>query len=168
MPRLIVRSTETGAVIHELTDDVVTVGRASDNTIQIDDPSVSGRHAQLQRIGGIYRLKDLDSGNGTRVNGDKINEIALAVGDRLRFGQVEAYFEADQAGAAEPLPELAAIEAKPAESRARPADFANASPFPHRKKDKDLIRLVVLAVAAVALLAFFGSMIAVLLMRAPI
>src|SRR5437870_6039439 len=109
MPRLIVRSAETGAVIHELTDDVVTVGRASDNTIQIDDPSVSGRHAQLQRIGEIYRLKDLDSSNGTRVNGDKIKEIALAVGDRLRFGQVEAYFEADQADAAEPLPEIAPI-----------------------------------------------------------
>jgi pSer/pThr/pTyr-binding forkhead associated (FHA) protein len=165
MPRLIVRSAETGAVIHELTDDLVTVGRAPDNTIQIDDPSVSGRHAQLQRIGEIYRLKDLDSSNGTRVNGDTINEIALAVGDRLRFGQVEAYFEADQAE--EPLPEPAVIEAKPTESSARPADFASASPFPHRKKDKDLIRLVVLAAAAVALLAFFGSMIAVLLMRAP-
>jgi pSer/pThr/pTyr-binding forkhead associated (FHA) protein len=167
MPRLIVRPSETGVVSHELTDDLVTVGRAPDNKIQIDDPSISERHAQLQRSGEIYRLKDLDSTNGTRVNDETITEIALAVGDRLRFGQVEAYFEADQTEAAQALPELVAIEAKPAASSARPTGFANASPFRHRKKDKDPTRIGVLAAAAMALLVFLGSMIAVLLMRAP-
>jgi hypothetical protein len=60
------------------------------------------------------------------------------------------------------------IEAKPAQSSARPPDFANASPFPHRKKEGDPIRNAALAAVAVALLAFLGSLIAILMMRAPI
>jgi pSer/pThr/pTyr-binding forkhead associated (FHA) protein len=53
---------------HELTEDVVTVGRLSDNAIRIDDASVSSHHAQFTLSGGEYQLKDLNSTNGTRVN----------------------------------------------------------------------------------------------------
>lgn len=167
MPKLIVTTEGGGKTTHELTDDLITLGGAPDNMIQIDHPSVSERHAQLQRTGKIYHLKDLDSTNGTRVNGEIIKEITLGIGDRVRFGKVEAHFEADPSGEAHSVPELAAIEAKPAESSARPADFANASPFPDRKKENDPIRLAVLLAAAVALLAFLGSMISLLMMRAP-
>jgi hypothetical protein len=54
-----------------------------------------------------------------------------------------------------------------AESSAAPIDFANASPFRERGKDRDPTRTAVLAAAGVALLTFLGSMIAVLLMHAP-
>ena len=137
MPRLILRSAETGPITHELTDEAITIGRSPDNMIVLDDPSVSGRHAQLQRSGDVYRLKDLDSTNGTRVNNETITEVTLRIGDRLRFGKVEARFEADLSGGVQPLPEPAAIEAKPAETSVRPDDFANASPFPRRKDEKD-------------------------------
>ena len=63
---------------HELTEDVVTLGRLSDNTIRIDDASVSSHHAQFTLAGGEYRLKDLNSTNGTRVNGEQIERIACA------------------------------------------------------------------------------------------
>ena len=168
MPRLILRSAETGPITHELTDEAITIGRSPDNMIVLDDPSVSGRHAQLQRSGDVYRLKDLDSTNGTRVNNETITEVTLRIGDRLRFGKVEARFEADPSGGVQPLPEPVAIEAKPAETSVRPDDFANASPFPRRKDERDPVRMAVLAVAAVAVLAFLGSMIAVFLMHAPI
>jgi pSer/pThr/pTyr-binding forkhead associated (FHA) protein len=46
--------------------------------IQIDDPSVSGRHAQLSLIDDRYQLKDLDSTNGTRVNSESITDVFLA------------------------------------------------------------------------------------------
>ena len=168
MPKLLIKSEGGAKVPHELAEELITVGRGPDNAIRIDDPSVSGRHAQLQRVGDIYRLKDLDSTNGTLVNGQKINETALRFGDRIRFGKIEALFESDVSDQAQPLPELREVEARPAESSARPADFANASPFPNRKKDRDPTRQAILAAAAIALLAFVGSMIAVLMMRAPV
>jgi pSer/pThr/pTyr-binding forkhead associated (FHA) protein len=163
---LILRSPEAGPVTHELTDETITIGRAPDNMVVLDDPSVSGRHAHLLRSGDVYRVKDLNSTNGTHVNNETITEVTLRIGDRLRFGKVEARFEADPSGSVEPLPEPAAIEARPAETSARPDDFANASPFPRHKNEKDPIRMAVLAVAAVALLAFLASMMAVLLMHA--
>jgi predicted component of type VI protein secretion system len=167
MPRLILRSAETGPISRELTGDVITIGSAPDNTIVLDHASVSPRHAQLQRSGDIYRLKDLNSTDGTRVNSETITEVPLRIGDRLRFGKVEARFEADLSSGTQPLPELAAIKAKPAEMSVRPTDFANASPFPRRKKDKDPTRTAILAAAAVAFFAFLASMIAVALMQAP-
>jgi hypothetical protein len=69
---------------------------------------------------------------------------------------------------AQPLPELREVDARPAESSARPVDFANASPFPNRRKDRDPMRRAILTATAIALLAFVGTMIAVLMMRAPV
>jgi hypothetical protein len=66
------------------------------------------------------------------------------------------------------LPKLDEIEAAPAEMSAAPIDFSNASPFPHRKKDRDPVRTAILAGAGVAVLAFVGSMVAVLTMHAPV
>src|SRR5438477_7618429 len=91
---------------HDLTDEVITIGRAPDNMIVVDDPSVSGRHAQLELSGDIYRLKDLDSTNGTRVNGIPIKETVLRFDDRVRFGGVEARFEPETRGS-QPLPMVA-------------------------------------------------------------
>ena len=168
MPRLIVTPESGGKTVYEMTDELITLGRAPDNIIQIEDQSVSGHHAQLFSSGEVYRLKDLNSTNGTRVNGQAITEVTLRIGDRLRFGKVEARFAADASGGTQPLPEVAPIASKLAEASARPVDFTNASPFPNRKNAKDPTRLVILLAAAVALLTFFGSMIAVLLMRAPL
>jgi len=161
MPQLVI----SGAA-HELTDEVITIGRATDNMIVIDDPSVSGRHAQLQLAGEVYRLKDLGSSNGTCVNGIPVTETALRFEDRIRFGAVDALFEQDMRGS-QPLPQVEELEARPAESSVAPVDFTNASPFPRRKQENDPIRTVILAAAAVALLVFLGSMIAVFLMHAP-
>ena len=66
MPKLVISE-----IAHELIEDLITIGRGSDNMIVINDPSVSTHHAQLQRAGETYRLKDLDSTNGTHVNGSQ-------------------------------------------------------------------------------------------------
>jgi pSer/pThr/pTyr-binding forkhead associated (FHA) protein len=167
MPKLTVTTEGSGKITYELTDELVGIGRAPENTIVIDDFSVSGHHALLQFTRETYYLKDLGSTNGTRVNGERITETQLRVGDRVRFGKVEARFESDVSGGTQPLPQLAEIEAKPAESSARPEDFANASPFRERKKEKDPARTAMFASAAFALLVFLGSMIAVLFMHVP-
>jgi pSer/pThr/pTyr-binding forkhead associated (FHA) protein len=161
MPKLVI-----GGAPHELTDDLITIGRSPENTIVIDHPSVSSRHAQVDRSGQTYRLKDLGSTNGTRVNGLPATDTLLRFDDRIRFGAVDARFEAD-AGGAQPLPKSEEINVKPAESSVAPADFTNASPFPRRTEKNDPARIAIFAVAAVAVLAFVGCMIAVLLMRPP-
>ncbi|MEP7016063.1 MAG: FHA domain-containing protein [Verrucomicrobiota bacterium] len=161
MPKLVVSGTG-----HELTEELITIGRAPDNLIVIDDPSVSGRHAEIRLVGDTYHLKDLGSTNGTRVNGIPTTETALRFDDRLRFGGVDARYESDTRGS-QPLPDLEDIAVKPAESSAAPVDFANASPFPRRKHQKDPIRTAILSVAGIAVLAFLGSMVLVLMMQGP-
>ena len=166
MPKLILTTEAQGKVAYEFAERSITIGRAPDNMIVIDDPSVSNRHAQLQLVGEGYRLKDLDSTNGTRVNGVPITETGLRFDDRIRFGAIEARFEPDVRGS-QPLPDLAPIEAKPADESAAPVSFDNASPFRKKSTTRDPLRLAALGVAAIAMLTFLGSMVEVLLMRAP-
>jgi pSer/pThr/pTyr-binding forkhead associated (FHA) protein len=152
---------------HELTGEVVSVGRSPENTIVIADPSVSSRHAQLERSGETYRIKDLGSTNGTRVNGLPATDTLLRLDDRLRFGAIDARFEADTTTGSQPLPKAEEIDVKPAESSMAPADFTSASPFPRGTEKYDPARVAIFAVAAIAALVFLGSMVAVLLMRPP-
>jgi pSer/pThr/pTyr-binding forkhead associated (FHA) protein len=152
---------------HELTDERITIGRAPDNLLQIDDPSVSQRHAQLLLMHESYQLKDLGSTNGTRVNSVLVRDTLLRVGDRIRFGKVEARYESDATGEAQPLPAADEIQARPAETSEKPADFANASPFPNRQKEKDTAATAVLAVAALAMIAFLLSMFALFKIHPP-
>jgi hypothetical protein len=93
--------------------------------------------------------------------------VQLRAGDRIRFGRVEAFFEGETVSAAQPLPRLEEVGARPAESSARPADFANASPFQTRKTKKDPVRTAIFAAAGIALVAFIASMIALCLMKPP-
>ena len=167
MPKLIVTTEAQGKIAYEFTEDLVTIGRSPDSMIVIEDPSVSGRHAQLELSGDVYRLKDLESTNGTRVNGVPITNTVLRFDDRIRFGGIDARFEPDTRGS-EPLPTYEQIEAKAAETSAAPVDFENASPFPRRSKERDPSRTALLAATAVAVLAFIASMVAVLTMHAPV
>jgi hypothetical protein len=64
----------------------LTLGRASDNGLVIDDPRVSRHHARLQARRGTLVLTDLGSTNGSRVNGVRVDECALGMGDRVVVG----------------------------------------------------------------------------------
>jgi hypothetical protein len=162
MPKLVISGTA-----HELIEDLITIGRGPDNMIVINDPSVSTHHAQLQRAGETHRLKDLDSTNGTRVNGIPVTETGLRSDDRIRFGAAEARYEPDTSGS-QPLPPPEEISTKAAQLSAVPADFANASPFARQKDQKDPFRKAIFAGLGIVLLVFLGSMIAVLMMHAPV
>ncbi len=167
MPKLVIRSEAGESVPHDLVEENYTIGRAPENSIRLEDISVSGRHAEIVVISENCFLKDLGSTNGTSVNGQPVTEVQLRAGDRVRFGKVEASFETETVTSAQPLPQLAETGARPAELSARPADFANASPFPGRKTKKDPARTAVFAAAAVAFVAFVVSLIALALMKAP-
>ncbi len=166
MPKLILTTEAQGKVAYEFAEASITIGRAPDNMIVIDDPSVSNRHALMELTGETYRLKDLDSTNGTKVNGVPTTETVLRFEDRIRFGAIDARYEPDVRGS-QPLPELESIEVQPAQSSAAPSGFGNASPFRRGSKSSDRMRLAVLGVAAIAAVTFVGSMVAVLFMHAP-
>jgi pSer/pThr/pTyr-binding forkhead associated (FHA) protein len=166
VPKLIVTTEAQGKIAYEFAESSITIGRAPDNMIVIEDPSVSNRHALLELSGENYRLKDLESTNGTKVNGVPVTETLLRFDDRIRFGAIDARYEPDVRGS-EPLPELEMAEAKPAESSAAPASFNNASPFRQRSTSRDAGQLVVFGIAAIAALTFLASLMAVLFMHAP-
>jgi pSer/pThr/pTyr-binding forkhead associated (FHA) protein len=65
----------------------VTIGREDDNDIQLNDDRVSRFHAKLQMDGGKIILTDLDSTNGTRVNGHPIQMRVIQAGDVLSIGR---------------------------------------------------------------------------------
>ncbi len=165
--RKLTLTTASGAFAHELAENAITLGRSPENMIQIDDSSVSGRHARFDLVGDDYHLKDLESTNGTRVNGQPIQSILLRAGDRIRFGKVEACFECESGTAPQPLPVLPAHEAKPAQASLRPPDFANASPFPRRETQSDPTRTAIYIAIGLAALAFLASMFALARMQPP-
>jgi pSer/pThr/pTyr-binding forkhead associated (FHA) protein len=92
MARLVVNREEADLVTHELTRNIVTIGKAPLNHIVIDDPAVSVQHAILARVADSYRLKDLHSTNGTQVNGVSITDAELKDRDKIQFGSVVAVF----------------------------------------------------------------------------
>jgi len=62
------------------------IGRAPDNDIVVSDPSVSSYHAELHEAGGVYRIVDLGSHNGTFVNEQRVTTAALSEGDVVGLG----------------------------------------------------------------------------------
>ncbi|MBK1734778.1 hypothetical protein CKO15_05635 [Halorhodospira abdelmalekii] len=106
-----------------------TLGRNKDNTIVIDDPTVSARHARLGEVAERWQLEDLASTNGVFINGKKIDTGALENGDRVLIGKVEFRFETEPATTADAAPGSAAHDtfapprpaAQPASSHAIPA-----------------------------------------------
>jgi pSer/pThr/pTyr-binding forkhead associated (FHA) protein len=91
MASLIVRN-GTHPVTYELVGDIVMIGRAPLNDIVIDNPVVSAQHAMLLKVGDTYWLKDLNSTNGTHVNGRLFTYGELKDRDTIRFASVIAIF----------------------------------------------------------------------------
>ncbi|MDP9354024.1 MAG: DUF3662 domain-containing protein [Chloroflexota bacterium] len=63
-----------------------TVGRALDNDIVVESGDVSRHHAKLEYSNAQLRVTDLDSTNGTRVNGKAVRTHPLTLGDEITFG----------------------------------------------------------------------------------
>ena len=82
----------TNALTHALIGDIVMIGRAPLNNIVIDNPVVSAQHAMLRKVSDSYWLKDLNSTNGTYINGRLFTDGELKDGDTIRFGFVKAIF----------------------------------------------------------------------------
>jgi hypothetical protein len=70
----------------------VVLGRSRECDVRVDDPNVSRRHAELRQEGATYWLVDLDSTNGTELNGTRVSRAKLSDGDRITVGSTEIVF----------------------------------------------------------------------------
>ena len=73
--------------------DPFTIGRSRDCDLVIDDPNISRRHAELRSEGESWRVIDLGSTNGIKVNRRRVDEAALRTGDRITLGITDLDFE---------------------------------------------------------------------------
>jgi transcriptional regulator with GAF, ATPase, and Fis domain len=91
-PRLLVLSGPLKDSIIPLSEGEVTIGREASNGIAIVDPSVSRKHCELSAQDGRFRVRDLDSRNGTLVNGAAIEQRDLQHGDEIAAGDSSFLF----------------------------------------------------------------------------
>ena len=117
MPKMIVSI--DGVVIKEvqLTKDKTTLGRRPYNDIVIDNLAISGEHAVLEMQGSQVFLEDLDSTNGTYVNGKAAKRLLLQHGDIIDVGKYKIKFD-DHSDAATALAGVAS--AKPNDAPVAP------------------------------------------------
>jgi predicted component of type VI protein secretion system len=104
MAKLVLLSQGLTGQTHELKVDKTTIGRVDDNTFPIAEPSVSSHHCEILLKGAEVVVRDLNSTNGTFINGEKISESVLKPGQILRLGQIEMRLETDAATAPAPAP----------------------------------------------------------------
>lgn len=95
MAKLVLLSAGMTGRTYELKAEKTTVGRVEDNTFQIAEPSVSSHHCEILLRGPEVVVVDLNSTNGTFINGEKITETVLKPGQILRLGQIEMRLETD-------------------------------------------------------------------------
>jgi len=86
---------------YELDKETVTIGRKSTNDIHIENLAVSGNHARILTILNDSFIEDLNSTNGTYVNGDKITKHALHNGEVIVIGKHELKYEDASAASGE-------------------------------------------------------------------
>ena len=131
MAKLVILNQGMTGRTFDLNVDRTTVGRVEENTFQIADPSVSSRHAEILLQGSEILIRDLNSTNGTFINGDKISEAILKPGQTLRFGQVELKIDDGQ-----PLPAASAAPIPP------PVPGATPAPAPASRKSVDATMVI--------------------------
>jgi pSer/pThr/pTyr-binding forkhead associated (FHA) protein len=154
--RLTVYFPEDSPTTHDFVGQKLTVGRLGDNDVQLDEGSVSSRHAEIEVGEGGGVLRDLDSTNGTFLNGEQVTgEVALNEGDEIYFGGVRAVFMPPVAEAiVAPAPPAAPVElAIASEGTGRPANFSYLSPLPRPAKARDTLGFAAWACAGLGVLA---------------
>jgi pSer/pThr/pTyr-binding forkhead associated (FHA) protein len=156
----------------ELNIERTTIGRVEDNTFQIADPSVSSHHAEIILRGSDILVKDLNSTNGTFINGEKIEEQVLKPGQVVRFGQVELKIDdgkpvsapvASGAPAPAPVPAKKPVDAtmiiprgvsleQLEQGSGRPTSFETSREFSKKTNKTNRIFLIVGIIAGVLIL----------------
>jgi hypothetical protein len=81
---------------HELRKRRTVIGRSKDCDLQLADPNVSRRHAELRQEGTAYWIVDLDSTNGIEINGRRAKRAKLDPGDTVTIGSTDLVFSQER------------------------------------------------------------------------
>ena len=81
---------------HEISKRRVVLGRSKEADLQVTDPNVSRRHAELRQEGTSFWIVDLDSTNGLEVNGRRVKRAKLDPGDSFTVGSTEVTFSTER------------------------------------------------------------------------
>jgi hypothetical protein len=95
---ILVREGKAAAYDFELKHKVTVIGRGTDTDVRLTDQAVSRRHAEIRVANGATMLNDLQSTNGTTVNGVAVTTKALSDGDEIRLGETVLTYHAPAAG----------------------------------------------------------------------
>jgi hypothetical protein len=95
MLKLVVLSPGMTGRTQELNADKTTIGRAEDNTFQIAEASVSSHHCEVLLRESEVIVRDLNSTNGTYINGQQVTESGIKPGQMLRLGEIQMRLETD-------------------------------------------------------------------------
>ena len=112
MPYLVVMDGPQKGRRYAISEESTRIGRVAGNQIVLDNVSVSSSHAEIAKSPDGYRLRDLDSTNGTRVNGHRVTDTLLFRDDEILFGDLPVTFSGDNAPLRQELPPLPAPPAK--------------------------------------------------------
>ncbi|MBL7075953.1 MAG: AAA family ATPase [Kiritimatiellae bacterium] len=124
MPKLIFTEGVFAGQEMDLPDAALVIGRGDEANLVIEDSEISSMHAELEPEGDAWRITDLDSSNGTALNGDMIESSPITDGDVITLGETVCTFRMD----GEAVPEVEAkvdttpAPAPPAEPAAPPVD----------------------------------------------
>jgi len=84
-PHIVVKGLEEG-VTQPFSEEIITIGRRTDNQIMLEADNISRNHVTIERRDGRYYVRDLESANGTYLNEERVDWAELHDGDRLRVG----------------------------------------------------------------------------------
>ncbi len=118
---------ERGLIFRKL-NTPVTIGREDENTVRLNDERVSRFHAKIQEDGGKLILTDLESTNGTRINGHPIQMRVLQIGDQIAIGRCLLVYGSPEEIRSR-LAQLLAEGRGPSESTAEAAPPSNGTQF---------------------------------------
>ncbi len=151
---------------YDLKAEKTTIGRVDDNAFPIAEGSISSHHCEVLLRGNEIVVKDLNSTNGTFVNGQQITgEGILKSGQILRLGQIEMRLESDEAKstANKKLPDQTmfvpqGVKLGASDTGTSPVHFGGTSPF-GKKTDKGtkmfIIAAVVIGVIIIGVILYF-------------
>lgn len=130
MPKIIVSIDGVVTRDVQLTKDRTSLGRRPYNDVVIDNLAVSGEHAVLQMSGHDVYIEDLNSTNGTYVNGKAVKKQLLQNNDQVEIGKYKIRYLTDAAGGQfEETMALSTVSAEPGAAPAAAGPPAAAAPF---------------------------------------
>jgi pSer/pThr/pTyr-binding forkhead associated (FHA) protein len=156
MARIVLQTPDGNLFESELSAPRMTLGRGDGNDLCVPDGSISTQHGEFTTDSGTWAFTDLGSTNGTKVNGDRVENVELGHGARFEIGNVLCTFydEESAAPAAHSAPRTSTSSSGGYGSRT--VERAARTGFGPKKSKPDGARIGLMLLGVIALLACIG------------